>query len=116
MGLLADVTAHLVIQDAIDAISLGSLYALFALGIAVIFGIMRLINFAHGELIMAGAYVLVLVSLPVVLLIPLTLAVVVAVALVMERVAFRPVRDARARDAADHVLRAQLSCSRTPRR
>ena len=61
-----------------DAISLGSLYALFALGIAVIFGIMRLINFAHGELIMAGAYVLVLVSLPVVLLIPLTLAVVVA--------------------------------------
>jgi branched-chain amino acid transport system permease protein len=43
---------------------------------------------------MAGAYVLVLVSLPVVLLIPLTLAVVVAVALVMERVAFRPVRDA----------------------
>ena len=94
MGLLADVTAHLVIQDAVDAISLGSLYALFALGIAVIFGIMRLINFAHGELIMAGAYVLVLVSLPVVLLIPLTLAVVVAVALVMERVAFRPVRDA----------------------
>ena len=78
MGLLADVTAHLVIQDAVDAISLGSLYALFALGIAVIFGIMRLINFAHGELIMAGAYVLVLVSLPVVLLIPLTLAVVVA--------------------------------------
>jgi branched-subunit amino acid ABC-type transport system permease component len=94
VGLLADVTAHLVIQDAVDAISLGSLYALFALGIAVIFGIMRLINFAHGELIMAGAYVLVLVSLPVVLLIPLTLAVVIAVALVMERVAFRPVRAA----------------------
>ena len=94
MGLLADVTAHLVIQDAVDAISLGSLYAVFALGIAVIFGIMRLINFAHGELIMAGAYVIVLVSLPVVLLIPLTLAVVIAVALVMERVAFRPVRDA----------------------
>ena len=58
---------------------------------------MRLINFAHGELIMAGAYVLVLVSLPVVLLIPLTLVVVVAVALVMERVAFRPVRERRAR-------------------
>jgi branched-subunit amino acid ABC-type transport system permease component len=94
VGPLADVTVHLVIQDAVDAISLGSLYALFALGIAVIFGIMRLINFAHGELIMAGAYVLVLVSLPVGLLIPLTLAVVIAVALVMERVAFRPVRDA----------------------
>ena len=48
---LAEVTTTLVIQDAIDAISLGSLYALFALGIAVIFGIMRLVNFAHGELI-----------------------------------------------------------------
>ena len=60
MAPLADVTTQLVIQDAIDAISLGSLYALFALGIAVIFGIMRLINFAHGELIMAGAYALVL--------------------------------------------------------
>ena len=82
------------IQDAIDAISLGSLYALFALGVAVIFGIMRLVNFAHGELIMAGAYAIVLISLPRRLLIPLTLAVVVALALAMERIAFRPVRDA----------------------
>src|SRR3954463_15825018 len=94
MGLLADVTAHLVIQDAVDAISLGSLYALFALGIAVIFGIMRLINFAHGELIMAGAYVLVLVSLPGPALIPLTVVTVIALAVAMERVAFRPVRHA----------------------
>jgi branched-subunit amino acid ABC-type transport system permease component len=94
MAPLAEVTTHLVIQDAIDAIALGSLYALFALGIAVIFGIMRLINFAHGELIMAGAYVLVLVSLPVALLVPLTLVVVVVLALGMERVAFRPVRNA----------------------
>ena len=51
---VAEVTTTLVIQHAIDAISLGSLYALFALGIALIFGIMRLVNFAHGELIMAG--------------------------------------------------------------
>ena len=94
MGLLADVTAHLVIEDAVDAIALGSLYALFALGIAVIFGIMRLINFAHGELIMAGAYVLVLVPLPALALVPLTVAVVVALALAMERIAFRPVRHA----------------------
>ena len=36
--------------------AVGSLYALLALGIALIFGIMRLVNFAHGELIMAGAY------------------------------------------------------------
>ncbi len=87
-------TTDLVIQHAVDALSLGSLYALFALGIAVIFGIMRLINFAHGELITAGAYALVLLSLPVAALIPVTLVIVVALALVMERVAFRPVRDA----------------------
>ena len=51
------------LQHAIDAISLGSLYALFALGIALIFGIMRLINFAHGELIMVGGFALVLLPL-----------------------------------------------------
>src|SRR6266511_2640807 len=91
---LAEVTTELVIQDAIDAVSLGSLYALFALGIAVIFGVMRLINFAHGELIMAGAYALVLIPLPLPLLIPVTVSIVVALALAMERIAFRPVREA----------------------
>ncbi len=44
------------IQHIIDAVSLGSLYALLALGIALIFGIMNLINFAYGELIMIGAF------------------------------------------------------------
>ena len=42
------------LQHVVDAVSLGSLYALFSLGIALIFGIMRLINFAHGELVMAA--------------------------------------------------------------
>ena len=40
----------------LDALSLGSLFALTSLGIGLIFGIMRLINFAHGDLIMIGAY------------------------------------------------------------
>ncbi len=52
------------VQNVIDALSLGSLYALFALGIALIFGIMRLVNFAHGELIMVGAYALYLLAAP----------------------------------------------------
>lgn len=83
------------IQYSIDALSLGSLYAVFALGIAIVFGIMRLINFAHGELILAGAYALVLFQdwNPVMRL-GLTLAVPVVLALGMERVAFRPVRRA----------------------
>ena len=89
-----EVTAELVIQHAIDAISSGSLYALLALGVALIFGVMRLINFAHGELIMAGAYALVLIALPAPALVPITLVSVIALALAMERIAFRPVRQA----------------------
>ncbi len=45
------------IQDVVDGLGRGSVYALLALGIAVIFGVMHLVNFAHGELITVGAYV-----------------------------------------------------------
>ena len=45
------------LQIIFDALSLGSLYALGALGIALIFGVMRLVNFAHGALFMIGAFV-----------------------------------------------------------
>lgn len=45
------------LQNVIDGLGLGSIYALLALGIAVIFGVMHLLNFAHGELITVGAYV-----------------------------------------------------------
>jgi len=83
------------LQFAVDATTAGSFYALFALGIALIFGIMQLVNFAHGELIMVGAYSLYLLrNLPWPLVLPLTLVVVVAAALLMERVAFRPIRGA----------------------
>jgi branched-subunit amino acid ABC-type transport system permease component len=84
-----------VIQNAINALSLGSLYALFALGVALIFGIMRLVNFAHGELIMVGGFAIVLAAgLPWPVLVLLVVLVVAAFALGMERVAFRPVRGA----------------------
>jgi branched-chain amino acid transport system permease protein len=89
-----ELTVELVIQHGIDAISSGSLYALLALGIALIFGVMGLINFAHGELIMAGAYAVVLIALPAPAVIPIALATVIALALAMERIAFRPVRQA----------------------
>lgn len=83
----------LVIQQGIDALSLGSLYALIALGIALIFGIMRLINFAHGEFIMLGGYSMLLVmDKPAVLLLLAPLVVPVVVALATDRVAFKPVR------------------------
>ena len=43
-----------ILQHVVDAVALGSLYALTALGIGLIFGVMRLINFAHGDFIMGA--------------------------------------------------------------
>ena len=84
-----------VAQDVINAVSLGSLYALVALGIALIFGIMNLINFAHGQIIMLAGYTtLALAHVPWPVLIVTPLAVAVTCAVLMERVAFRPVRGA----------------------
>jgi len=86
-----------VVQQLINALALGSIYALMAIGLAMIFGILRLINFAHGELLMIGPYFAVALSL---LGVPFGLAVVLAVALagvagiVMERLAYRPLRGA----------------------
>lgn len=83
------------IQNVVDALSLGGLYALIALGIALIFGLMRLVNFAHGELIMVGGYAMVLLSgLGLPLMIGGALVVAAVVAVTMERFAFRPIRTA----------------------
>ncbi|MGY1807726.1 branched-chain amino acid ABC transporter permease [Blastococcus sp. SYSU D00669] len=84
-----------VVQFVVDALTAGSFYALFALGIALIFGIMQLVNFAHGELIMVGGYTLFLThTWPWPVAVATTVAVVVLGALLMERIAFRPVRGA----------------------
>ena len=79
----------LFLQHVIDAITYGSQFALYALGIALIFGIMGLINFAHGELIMVGAYTLVLIGHPPwPVMIAATIGVAIVFALGMERIAF----------------------------
>jgi branched-chain amino acid transport system permease protein len=94
-----------IIQNAVDAISLGSLFALTALGIGLIFGVMRLINFAHGDFIMVGAYALIVPSAadaammfigawPAPILVISIISVLIVVALASERVAFRPLRTA----------------------
>jgi branched-chain amino acid transport system permease protein len=83
------------VQIVVDAVSVGSLYALTALGIGLIFGVMRLINFAHGELITLAAYTLLaLYGMPVPVMIFGAVAVAVLLALLTERVAFRPLRSA----------------------
>jgi branched-chain amino acid transport system permease protein len=81
------------IQTMLDALSVGGLYAVVAIGVALIFSVMRLVNFAHGALIMVGAYAIYLLSEHgLVLWVVSTLLVVVVFALLMERVAFRPMR------------------------
>jgi branched-chain amino acid transport system permease protein len=80
------------LQTLIDATALGSIYALVAMGIGLVFGVMRLVNFAHGELITAGAYALALTNhLPVAVSLAACFAVVVALVLAMD-VAYRPLR------------------------
>lgn len=83
------------LQTLVDAIGLGSVYALVAIGLALIFGVMRLVNLAHGELITAAAYTLVVAhDLPAPVAIALAVVVAVVMAWLMERVAFRRLRDA----------------------
>jgi branched-chain amino acid transport system permease protein len=80
------------LQTLIDAIALGTVYALVAMGIGLVFGVMRLVNFAHGELITAGAYALLLTNdLPLVVGLAACFGAVIALALAME-VVYRPLR------------------------
>lgn len=94
-----------VLQILFDALSLGSLYALGALGIALIFGVMRLVNFAHGDVIAFSIFALLWPStdavavvfagqLPWFLLIPLVLAVGAGLSVLAEIVVFRRFRNA----------------------
>lgn len=85
----------LVLQYALDAISTGSLYALLALGLAMTFGVARILNLAQSELIMLGAYAMyVTASAPPVLIVIVALIAPVVLAVAMERFAFRPLRGA----------------------
>jgi branched-chain amino acid transport system permease protein len=82
-------------QTLADAVGLGAIYALMAVGIGLVFGVLRLVNFAYGQLIMAGAYAMAYASerdWPVWAGIVLCFAVVLALSLVMERIVFRPLR------------------------
>jgi branched-chain amino acid transport system permease protein len=82
-------------QNLIDALALGSLYALIALGVAIVYTVMGLLNFAHGEFIMVPAYALyVLAAVPFGLAVGAALLTGVVVAVAAERIAFRPVRRA----------------------
>jgi branched-chain amino acid transport system permease protein len=82
-------------QTLADAVGLGSIYALMAVGIGLVFGVLRLVNFAYGQLIMAGAFALALASQwgwPLWAGVLLCFAVVVVLSALMEVIVFRPLR------------------------
>jgi len=81
---------------AFDVANLGSLYALMALGLVLVYGILRLVNFAYGELIMIAGYTLYLLNkspLPWLVMALCALIAATLASVATERIAFRPVRE-----------------------
>jgi branched-chain amino acid transport system permease protein len=96
-GLVASALGALDAQTIVDAVGLGSVYALMAVGIGLVFGVLRLINFAYGQVVMAGAYTLAFTSQadwPTWLGVATCFAVAIALSLLLERLVFRPLRTA----------------------
>lgn len=83
-------------QHALTGISLGGAYALIAIGYTMVYGILRLINFAHGDIFMMAGYFMIfsMASLPWTISIPLVIILTVILGVVIEKVAYKPLRSA----------------------
>lgn len=77
-------------------ISVGGQYALIAIGYTMVYGILRLINFAHGDIFMVAGLIMVYATtaMPLYLSIPFVLLVTVLIGVTVERVAYKPLRSA----------------------
>ena len=86
------------LSNLINGISLGSIYAVIALGYTMVYGIAKMLNFAHGDIIMVGGYVaficMINVGLPAYLSIIIAMLVCTILGVVIERVAYKPLRQA----------------------
>lgn len=87
---------NLFTQQIINGLSLGAIYALIALGYTMVYGICKLINFAHGDIIMVGSYITYVllangISLPVAIFASVVGCVIVGV--LIEKIAYKPLRD-----------------------
>ena len=82
----------------INGVSLGSIYAIIALGYTMVYGIAKMLNFAHGDVIMVGAYIcffaLTRFELPAIVAIPMAMVVCTVLGMVIERLAYKPLRAA----------------------
>src|ERR1043166_3087767 len=91
-------TAAYIVEQIANGIILGSMYALIAIGFSLIYGIVRLINFAHGDIVTIGAFAMLAstaaLNIPFPLAILVVLATGAATGLLIERIAFRPMRGA----------------------
>ncbi len=84
------------LQYILTGISVGGQYALIAIGYTMVYGILRLINFAHGDIFMAAGFMMVYLSatLPMYIALPLVVLITVLLGFVVERVAYKPLRNA----------------------
>jgi len=86
------------IEQLINGLNLGSIYALMALGYTMVYGIAKMLNFAHGDIIMVGAYTLSLVmtnlGMPPVVAILASVIVCSALGITIEKIAYKPLRNA----------------------
>ncbi|AMX96137.1 branched-chain amino acid ABC transporter permease [Mesorhizobium sp. M7A.F.Ca.CA.001.09.2.1] len=86
-----------ILQQIVNAVSLGSLYALVAVGLSIVFGVLKLTNFAHGDVMMVGAFgvaLLVGIGVPFPVAVICGIAAAAAAGFLIERIAYRPIRDA----------------------
>lgn len=89
---------HQVLQQLVNGISLGSIYALIALGYTMIYGIIKLINFAHGDIYMVGAYIgffaITQAGLSIVPALLVSLVTTALLGMLVEKLAYKPLRHA----------------------
>ncbi|MEG0076241.1 branched-chain amino acid ABC transporter permease [Anaerorhabdus sp.] len=82
----------------INGLNIGSIYALVALGYTMVYGIAKLINFAHGEIIMVGSYTVfvctTMMGMPIWLSIPVSIVVCAVLGICIEKIAYKPLRSA----------------------
>ncbi len=87
-----------VLQQSINGLQLGAVYALIALGYTMVYGVLRLINFAHGDIFMFGAftayYLISKWDVPIYLVFPITMAVTAILGFLIEKIAYKPLRTA----------------------
>lgn len=85
-------------QQSVNALQLGSIYALIALGYSMVYGVLVMINFAHGDLFMLGAFACMLIvaalplHLPFVIILLLVMLIIGLLGVLIERIAYRPLR------------------------